>query len=449
MAASIPYTASAEVFTLNDLFRSALQRSETIKIAEEDLYLSRLEKDKALSVLLPTLSAFGSHTRYSEKKTQLTFLLQPDYTNEWGLRLDQSLSLSGREYTAYTIARDGILKSTHDLTAVRELHLLKISRQYYTLLTAKKAVEIAKANVERLTKYRDAARIRLKVGEVTKTVLLRAEAELAGAESDLIKSENNMRIATVLLAKSAGIDGEYDVAEPRSVLDFNDLEHRFLDHIFLKNECAGSKLDCLKAEALSERAEIKSLEVEKKIANDNISYAKGSYWPDISIEGVYFREKNEPQSAFGLNERIYGGVRVDFPFFEGGLRKAEVSDARAKLRQAQYSLSDLKRTILSEVENSYLFVKTEASVLTKLKAEVKYAEDNYNSITKQFKHGLADSIDVIDANTLLVTSERELTRAEFTYRLSILELQHSAGNLTESVINRQAPDYSGTDDAAK
>ena len=52
------------------------------------------------------------------------------------------------------------------------------------MLRAKKAFEITSPNVERLTKYRDAAAIRLKVGEVTKTTLLRAEAELSGAQSE-------------------------------------------------------------------------------------------------------------------------------------------------------------------------------------------------------------------------------------------------------------------------
>ena len=44
-------------------------------------------------------------------------------------------------------------------------------------------------NVGRLTKHRDAASVRLKVGEVTKTALLRAEAELSGAQSEEIKAK--------------------------------------------------------------------------------------------------------------------------------------------------------------------------------------------------------------------------------------------------------------------
>lgn len=428
--------SAAMIYTLDDLYRSVLERNETIKIAEEDLSLSETDKAKARAVLLPTLSAFGTHRQYSEKKTQLGFLLQPDYTQDWGLRLDQTISLSGREYTAYRSALDGIQKSRHDLDAVKEDLLEQVSNEYYTLLRAHKGVDIARADVERLTKYREAAKVRLEVGEITKTILLRAEAELAGSESDLISAENILRIARTRLAETARLKGEFDIAEPDKPLDIKALEETFVHDIPFNKECALVMLDCLKNEAMIRRAEIRSLEMDRKIAEDNVTYAKGTYWPDLSVEGVYSRQENEPSSSFGIDERLYGGLRLDFPFFEGGLKKAEVSEARAKLRQAEYRISDRESSISTEVENSYYTVKTAVSVLTKRHAEVEYAEHNFNAVTKQFQHGLADGIDVIDANTLLVTSERERANAEFTYRLALLRLQRSTGTLLEKVTTR-------------
>ena len=116
---------------------------------------------------------------------------------------------------------------------------------------------------------------------------------------------------------------------------------------------------------------------------------------------------------------------------------AEVREAKAKLRQAKLSLADLKNTINVEVENSYLDLITESGILSKLQAEVEYAIDNYNSVSKQFKHGLADSIDVMDANTLLVTAERELANAKYNYQLSILRLKRATGVLLKTVTSEQ------------
>ena len=192
-------------YSLEDLYRIALERSERIKISEEDLFIAERGKDKALSVLLPRLSAFGSYTKYNEDKRSSTgSVIQPDDSKSWGMRLDQSFTLSGREVTGFNISKENIEKNKYELHAVKEEYLLGVSAAYYEVLRAKKALDIARANVERLTKHRDAANIRLKVGEVTKTALLRAEAELSGAQSEEIRAKNALELAKAVLARIVG-----------------------------------------------------------------------------------------------------------------------------------------------------------------------------------------------------------------------------------------------------
>lgn len=437
----IPCGSYAGEYSLEDLYRLALERSETIKIAEEDLYISEREKDRAKSALLPTLSAFGGHTRYSEEKINN---IQPEYTNEWGVRLDQSFSLSGRELSAYKITKKGIRKSMYDLDAVKEEYLLIVASAYYDILKLKKALEITGANVERLTRHRNASRTRLEVGEVTRTALLRAEAELAGAQSEFIKAENGLRLSKTILAKTVSISGDYDLEEPRTGIDSNIREQEVLN--LLVGDCRQSTMECLKETAFSERPEIKIMTLQKEIAEDNVKYARGSYWPDISLAGVYLRQENEPSSAPGLNERIYGTLKLDFPLFEGGLRIAEVKEAKAQLRQAEQRLSDLTQSVSVEVENSYLNLLTVSSVIIQLQAEATYAGDNYNAVAKQFQYGIADSIDVIDANTLLVTAERELSNAKYDYRLAVLKLKRATGRLLKTAISRDLSTVSTEED---
>lgn len=418
----------AQEYSLTELYKLALERSETIQIAREEIYLSEQERDKALAGLLPTLSTFGSHTRYNEEKRSSTSILQPEYSTSWGLKLDQSLSLSGREFTSHRISKRGIIKNRYDLDKVKEEYLLNVAVAYYDVIMAKKALDIASANVERLTKHRDAANTRLTVGEVTKTALLRAEAELSGAQSEVIKAENNLKSAKANLSKIVGISGDYDVKESS--------QSQVHSPQSLTADCRQTTIDCLKTIALSERAELKALIIEKKIAEDKITYAEGSYWPSLSLEGVYSRDEEHPSSAYAIKETTYGTIKLNFPFFEGGLRRAEVREARARLRQTEYRLSDLGKTINLEVETAYLTVLTESGILKKLEAQVEYARDNFNAVSRQFEYGLANSLDVMDANTLLVTSERELTNARFNYQLAILKLHRATGTLLKTVISQ-------------
>ena len=85
------------VYTLNELCKIALEKSEKIKISAEDLEIAIADKGKALSFLLPQLSTVGGYTRYKDSKTSDSgALIQPDESTLYGLRLDQSMSLSGR-----------------------------------------------------------------------------------------------------------------------------------------------------------------------------------------------------------------------------------------------------------------------------------------------------------------------------------------------------------------
>lgn len=422
----IPYSSCAEEYSLDDLYKIALDRSETIKIAEEDTYISEREKDRAMAVLFPKLSAFGRYRDYSSQKTAEQLVIQPNNSTSWGLRLDQSLSTSGKELTALGIAKESIVKSRVDLDSVKEGYLLNVASSYYDVLKAKKALDISKANEERLTKYRNAAQTRLRVGEITKTVLLRAEAELSGAQSDLIRAENNLKLAKTVLARTAGISGDYDLREdqPSAVSS-------------QQSAILTTTLDDLRQTAFSQRSEIRSVELQKKIAGEQIKYTKGSYWPDVSVEGVYVRSEDHPSAAFTNNESIYGDIKLNFPFFEGGLRSAEVREAEARSRQADYRLADLHKSINIEVENAYLNCLTVSGVLEKLLAEAAYAADNYNAVSKQFEFGLANSLDVMDANTLLVTSERQLANAKYDYQFAVLQLKRATGTLLKTVVSSQ------------
>ena len=96
---------------------------------------------------------------------------------------------------------------------------------------------------------------------------------------------------------------------------------------------------------------------------------------------------------------------------------------------------DRKKSIGIEVENAYLDLITQKAITEKFEAQAVYAEDNYKAVSKQFEYGIANSLDVMDANTLLVTAQRQLADAKYNYQLSILRLKRATGMLLKSVIS--------------
>lgn len=406
------YSACAEEYSLEDLYKIALQRAEKVKLSEEDVFIAETGKDKALSLLVPKLSTFGSYLSYSDdKRNDKGIIIQPREAIAWGVRLDESFSISGRELTALSISKENILKSRYDLHAVKEAYLLRVAYAYYDVLKAKKSLDIAEANLERLTKYRQAAEKRLKIGEVTKTVLLRADGELSGAKSDHVRATNFLELARAVLVRIAGIEMDFKLKET-SLTDMKI-----------------PSLSFFRERALSERADLKSLEIQKKMAEEQVQFTKGSYWPTLALSGVYAAADQSPAPQTLNKESIYGGVSINFPLFEGGLRMAEVKEARAKERQSDLMYEDLKKSVEVEVQGAYLDIITQKGVLAFLEDQLSFAKDNYRAITKQFEFGLSESIEVMDANTLFVSAERKLADAVYSYQLSLLIMKKVTGTL--------------------
>lgn len=205
----VPY-ATAREYTLSDLYQQALENSEKIKYAEENLFIAEMGRYKALSLLIPKVTAFGTYNRFSGDKFSVSgVMIQPEQSGTWGIRADQAFSLSARELDALIIAGQTVTKSEFDLDAAKSDFILMVATYYYDVLKAKKALEIAAANVERLTQYRNSAAKKVKVGELTKTSLLRADGELSGARADYLRATNALVLARAVLIRLTGIEENF------------------------------------------------------------------------------------------------------------------------------------------------------------------------------------------------------------------------------------------------
>ena len=412
LLAAAPGPLGAAEYSLGDLCRIALLQSEKLKVAEENLAVSEIGKEKALSYLMPRMTAAAGYTQYSEGKYNGTSVIQSEHTASWSLRVDETLSLSGRELTALDIAKQNVTKSMHDRAAVREDYILRyVAAAYYNVLMARKALDIAEANLERLGRYRNAAEQRLKIGEVTRTVLLRAEGELSGAKSDRLQARNGLELAMAVLASNCGIKETFTLKEAPA------------------HEGEDALLESFQKQAVALRADLKSLEVQKQMAADQVRFAEGAFWPNLSVFGVYAGADQKPAPGSLNRESIYTGASLNFPFYEGGLRKAEVREAKVRERQASLYYDDLKKTIEIEVQSAYLELMTQKGTLKFLNDQMAFARDNYHAVTRQFDFGLSSSLDVLDANTLLVSAERKVASALYNVQLALLRMKKTTGSL--------------------
>ncbi|MBW1898915.1 MAG: TolC family protein, partial [Deltaproteobacteria bacterium] len=401
-------------WSLSDLYQRALDFSETIKIAEKELIVAEKDKDRAFAVLVPRFTAYGGYKRYQEDKIEI-----PESAWSYGARFDQSFTLNGKELIALGMAEDQIAKTGMDLNDLREFILFQVAAGYFDILKAIKRKEIAQTNVSRMETHKDAVLVQLKLENAPKTELYRTEATLSGYKTELVIAENNVFLSRARLMRLVDLPENFRIRVPET------LSEGMVEH----------NIEELKQSALSDREDLKSLKMSQKISESNIRFSKGAYWPTLSIEGGYEAMESKPD-FFTLDEdMLFVGAKVSFPLYDGGLRSAELGQARVRSKQAELKVKDRSKKVSLEVETAYRNLITIESLIASVNDKLKSAEANYEAIMIQFKTGMADSLDVIDANALLADAERELIEAKYRLSLTFLKLQKARGiflsNITE------------------
>lgn len=405
--------SASALYSLQDLYRLALKHAETIKIAEDTLGIAEKNKDRAFSLLVPGVSAFGGYRQYPRAKIE-----QPESYHNYGVRFDQSFTLNGRELIGYRAAKDLIRKSEFDLRTTKAIYLYGVMAAYYDVLKADKRVEIAKANVDRLEAHKDAVQLRMKMNEVPKTELYRTEAELSGAKTQWVVSKNSARLARSALARLVQLPPVFKLASP----EFTDVP------------IAEQSVDQLKKAAFSGRSELQSQNLALDVAEKQLDITKGRYWPVVSIEGVYEGKDADPEAYAPDKYSMYVGLNIQYLLYDWGDRQAEVSQERHRLRQAELAAADLKKQISVEVEKAYYDLLTAQSAIVSLGDALKAARENYNALTQQFKYGLTDSLNVTDANTLMLESEINLLEARYQKALALSALERAKGTFLDGIV---------------
>ncbi len=408
---------SEPLYTLKQLCLKANENAERIRIATEETYIARQDKKRAQSVLIPRATLYGSYLNYKSDD-----IYTPDVTAIGG-KLTQSFTLNGRELIAYDVSKMGIEKAQFSESAVRSDYIFQVAQIFTQALSAKRLVEVAQAEVDRLTTYKDSVKEKLNVGNVTKTAMYRAQAELSKAKTNHIVAVNNVETAKAGLVRLTGVEDQFRI----SADDIKDIENFDIT------------LEQIKKRSLENRYEIKEARKAVEIAHKTIAYEKGDYWPSIDLEGGYREKDVSYDTAAGRGveyntHEAYIQAQLVFTFYDGGLRRAQVRQADAKKRQAQQALANLENEVILQSKQAFLDFKTARSTLTNLADEVKSAEENYNAVQMQFKYGMADSIDIMDANTLLVDAQRRMSNARYSYYLSILKIIYTQGDILTNLL---------------
>jgi outer membrane protein, multidrug efflux system len=169
----------------------------------------------------------------------------------------------------------------------------------------------------------------------------------------------------------------------------------------------------LPSELVEHRPDIQSVERTLAAANAKIGIAKALEFPQFTLSAAAGFESVNPSSVFAWQNTVASlGAGVMAPIFTGGRLKAQVQQAQAAYRQTldQYEQSVL--TAFQQVEDQLAAIRILADEATSTASAVNDAQKTDEIALNQYRAGLVDYLNVVNAQATLLYNQRTQTQIQ-------------------------------------
>ena len=383
---------------------------ENILVSKEDLKISRSE-------FLPSITITGSKSEQTTDK--LTDRSGNDATitdvdtETQKITIEQTLfqGLGGK--ADLDKSKIGIFLSEANLLKKEQEIILTAAEAYSGLILANKKLNINRENLSLLERQVETDQNRLENGLITLADLAQSESSLAGAEAQFINAKNDLVTAKLTYEKIIGPLANIDLINGSINLDFN-IPESLAKAIELS---IGNNPNLI----------IAKLEYEQSQQDVKIAMSEFSPTATLSAESS---KSNDLSSTVDEREQETLKAEISWPLFKGGKNSASLEKSKRLNNRKKLLLDNALRTNETNVASAWSSFQSSDSALTSVRSQVNAAEIANEGITVEYETGLGrTTLDVIQSNTILLTSRINLANSERNFFLSQLKLLKSVGLL--------------------
>jgi outer membrane protein len=405
--------------TLEEAVNIGLENAPLIFARIGDYLAAQQRVNQALAPLLPQLTGSGNYGRLRSISTVTGAASYTDFGSA-SVTASQLLFDFGRTWAAKDVAKS----SAEALKEVLEAQKLDIAQlvktQYFTLLLSKRLVQVNLAALDRAEVNLRSAKGFFQVGTQPKSFVTRAEVDVANARVNVIRAQNAVNLARVALNTAMGIA----VNAPTEVKDL------------LAYQEFPTNRDLLVGEALRNRPEYRQVKAQAEAADASVRQTFRDFFPNLFGSGTYGVTGVTGAPAFGSRSTSgfidsgnewNVGLTLNWSIFDGGARIARYKEAKASLEASQARVRDAELQIWQNVEQSYLNLGEAEERIGAAQKAVESAEENYQLARGRFDAGVANIIELTDAQLALTQAQSDEAQALSDYRIGIARLERALG----------------------
>ena len=312
------------------------------------------------------------------------------------------------------------VQTQQSLNSIQE----QIAQYYVQILYTIEAKKVNEKLAETARQQLERGQERFKVGDLAKADVAQLEAQLANAEYDVVNAETQIASYKRQLKEllQLGIGESFDIAAEQ--MD----DSRALDPIPTKEDVYTA--------ALAQRPEIRAAKLQTEAADLQVDIAKRGYYPSIGVSaGIGASHYSADDRGWGeqMKRNLNGsvGLTVSVPIFDNRRNKTSLSRAKLSKTSAQLDLLDKQTTLGSTIENLWLQATSSQQRFRAAQVAVQNQETTYELTNEQFKAGLKNIVDLLQARDNLLQAQQNRLQSKYTTILNTQLLRfYEGGQLT-------------------
>ena len=305
------------------------------------------------------------------------------------------------------------------LEAASQDLIVRTSQAYFDVLAGQDTLAFVRAQKEAVNEQLAFAKRNFEVGTSTITDTREAQARFDLVTAQEITAENDLRVRKIALDQLVGTTESqpWPLAVPVNLPDMVPAEvNTWVRQSELVNPAIRQALG---------NAEIADLEIKK---------AEAGHKPTLDATASYNVTKNPSSSALaGISSRANTGsvgLLLNVPLFAGFSTQNRIRETLALRDKALSDLEGTRRSVSQNVRTAYFGVASGQGQVRALEAAERSSQSALDANRLGYQVGVRINIDVLNAQSQLFQTKRDLAQARYNVLLGGLRLRQASGTLT-------------------
>ncbi len=421
-AAVMALSAPAQAQNLQTLYEAARGFDATYLGAVAQADSARAKADQAQALILPSVGLSAGLSR-SEADTPYSSTRSTDTTSR-AITLSAQQSLFNRA-NGLTIdqAERAVSVAQAQLAAAEQDLIVRVSQAYFDVLAATDALGTVQANKKAAAEQLASAKRNFEVGTATITDTREAQAKYDLVLAQELVAENDLRVKQLALEQTVGQNG---------------LKPAPLALPVALPPVQPAQIDTWVQTADDNNTSVRQARLALDVAKLETEKARAGHLPTVGMTGSYGKNKVSvsgdtaaaPYSISGTGTNAAVAVTLNVPLFAGFATQNRIKETLLLEDKARYDLEGARRSVSQGARSAFLGVQSGLAQVKALEAAESSTKLALEATQLGYKVGVRVNLDVLNAQTQLFQTQRDLAKARYDVVMGGLKLRQAAGQLT-------------------